>query len=719
MMKNSTPDSFFSSPSTISSAVVALVILLLFPFVTVSAQRTFSIFSPDSSICAEAYIAENRTIAIAVTVDGLPFMTIDSIGWGTDQGDICSFGMLERERDFKSNEATYRLLWGENKQLFDHYNGLVLLALDTLSSRHKVLRLTLYVANDGVAFQASGCLKAGRLHKEHTRYSWACDGTAWSIPANFASYEFLYRQQPLSQVDDANTPFTFHLENGLWGSIHEARLEHFPEMTLVRSDSLAFRTWLCPSAEREYGFSIELDTSRQFPISTDIRAITIGRSATDLCNSHFLLSLCGEGVSSIEKTDSLLLMCRPMKYIGIWWGMHLGVNSWTPDSRHGCTTANALRYIDFAAENNIDAVLLEGWNQGWENWGGSQRFDYLQAAPDVDIDSICRYAQRRGVEIIIHHETGGNWPEYEAQLDTLFRWCRARGIHAVKTGYAGGFPGGELHHSLVGVNHYNTVMQKAALYGIMLDVHEPVKPTGLCRVYPNLMTGEGVRGQEWNAWSEGNPPSHHTILPFTRGLAGPMDYTPGIFDITYQCIQGDTHVRQWNQMDARECRVHTTLAHQMALWVVLYSPWQMAADLIENYMTEAILDSMDGHEGLTSKRIHPMFRFFVDYDPDCDESRMLQGLPGQYVATMRRAGERYFLGAITNEQGRTITIPLDFLPSGRTFTATLYLDAPDAHYETNPTAWRIEQRQVSSQTLLSLPLSAGGGCAIVIEGSAE
>lgn len=645
-------------------------------------------YSPDSTIFASTYLTPRKTLALDIYVDGKHFLNIDSIGLVTDAGNYHTFRKVNKETTSAILDAETPLLWGEHKSAIQTCHSLS----RDLSLKQGSLCFYLYVANNGVAYSFSTYrLPIERIYRETTRYNLPCDGTSWSIPANFESYEFLYREQPISQTQDANTPFTFRLNNGLWGSIHEAEINDFPEMTLVRDGDLSFRTWLCPSADKEHDFAIPLSNSRWH--HSPIRAITIGRKATDLANSTFIPSLFRSHIHNSIPLDHI----RPLKYIGIWWGMHLGINDWTPGPRHGATTENAIRYIDFAATNNIDAVLLEGWNKGWETWGKGQHFSYTEAAEDMDIDSVCRYAKSRGVEIIIHHETGGNWMEYESQLDSIFCWCLAHDIHAIKTGYAGGFPNQELHHSIVGVNHYNTVMSKAAEYGIMLDVHEPIKPSGWNLSYPNLMTGEGVRGQEWNAWSDGNPPSHTCTLPFTRGLAGPIDYTPGIFDINYERIKGDTNVRKWNMKDARECSVHTTLCHQMALWVVLYSPWQMAADLIENY------------EG------HPCFQFFRDFDPDCDWSHMIDGEPRQYVVTVRKAKDQYFIGAITNEEARDVHIPLDFLPEGKKLTATIYADGKEAHYETNPTAYSINTQKVDNRTVLQIHLAPGGGGAISIK----
>lgn len=654
--------------------------------------------SPDGRVAAS--LDENGHLHIAM--DGKAVMEVSDMGL-----DISSRPLSASEHDGRGREVVSRtgfdssflLPWGENKTLREHYNELV---VDCVQMR---LRIRLF--DDGVAWRYEyDNLKPGVLHGETTRYRWACDGTCWSIPANFESYEFAYRELPLSRTPDANTPATFLLDNGVWCSLHEAALYDMPEMTLVRdtssSDSLAFNTWLAPSADSALGYGYPLT---QTSLVTSWRTLTLGREAVDLINSSLLLSLnaasshaatlkCADSESQKSNPASY----RPIKYIGIWWGMHLGIESWTPDARHGATTENALRYIDFAASHGIDGVLLEGWNRGWEQWGGTQEFDYLHAAPDLDLPKVADHARRRGVELILHHETGGNLPHYEEQMEEAFALCEQLGVHYVKTGYAGGFPNRELHHSRYGVSHYQRAVECAARHHIALNVHEPIKPTGLCRTYPNLMTGEGARGMEWNAWSDGNSPEHTTVLPFTRLLAGPMDYTPGIFDITYRRIQHNPNCRQWNQQDARHCRVHTTLAKQCALWVVLYSPWVMAADLIENY------------EG------HPMFAFFREYDPDCDWSRALAGEPGRYVAIVRHAGAKYFLGAVTNREARQLSLPLDFLPKRKQgYRVTLYEDAPESHYVSNPTAYQIRSLQVQSDDTLRLFLAPGGGCAAVIE----
>ena len=671
---------------------------------SLSACGRIRLASPNGDVSAEvfSYHYEDATRwpgwGMNIKVDNRYFLQVRGLGLNIAHDSEATPECYHLDTVMRSPEVdtTWRLPWGERKEVREHYNEMIV----AMSGIHDgdSLNIRIRVFDDGVAFRYEYRLSdtTGRLLRgDNTRYLFPSDGICWSIPANFESYEFAYREQPLSQTDDANTPFTFRLDDGRYGAIHEANLRDMPEMTLVRDtsdkqDSTHFRTWLAPSADSTIHYAYRLEGRR---LVTSWRTISIGRKAVDLINNDMIL--CLNEPCTLPHPEQY----RPMKYVGVWWGMHLGINSWVPDSRHGATTDNAIRYINFAAANNIDAVLFEGWNQGWEQWGGTQVFDFTHAAPDFDIDSVLSYAHRKGVEVIIHHETGGNIPNYEAQMEEAYAWCHDRGIHAVKTGYAGGFPNREIHHSRYGVQHYARAMQTASQYGLALDVHEPIKPTGLRRTFPNLMSGEGARGMEWNAWSDGNPPSHQVTLPFTRLLAGPMDYTPGIFDITYKSLEGNPECKQWNQKDARECRVHTTLAKQVSLWVILYSPLVMAADLIENY------------EG------HPMFQFFRDFDPDYDWSEALQGEPGQYIVVVRRTGSTYYLAAATNEEPRDITVPLTFLSrEGRRkhFAATLYTDGPDADYRSNPTSYSITQQEATSRTKLKLHLAPGGGCAVIL-----
>ena len=666
-------------------------------------QKGNRISSPDGRIrVVQYYDREDYYLPfITISVDKKPLILVGGMGLDIAP-DSCLFHPDTVEYQ-PQVDTVWHLPWGENKVVHECYNEMVV----RMKREDNSLSVRIRVFDNGVAFRYEYHLSQlndstyGRLLGDKTYYRFPSDGVCWSIPANFESYEFAYREQPLSQTTDANTPFTFRLKNGRYGAIHEANLRDMPEMTLVRDtnseeDYPEFRTWLAPSADSTINYAYHIEGEN---LVTSWRTISIGRKAVDLINNDMIL--CLNEPCALPHPEQY----RPMKYVGVWWGMHLGINSWVPDSRHGATTENAIKYIDFAAANNIDAVLFEGWNQGWEQWGSTQVFDFTHAAPDFDVDSVLSYARSKGVEVIAHHETGGNIPNYEAQMDEAYAWCRDHGIHAVKTGYAGGFPNREIHHSRYGVQHYAHATRTAAQNGLALDVHEPIKPTGLRRTYPNLMSGEGARGMEWNAWSDGNDPRHQVTLPFTRLLAGPMDYTPGIFDITYNRIKGDPRCQKWNQKDARECRVHTTIAKQVALWVLIYSPLVMAADLIENYQ------DVQGN-------IHPMFQFFRDLNPDYDWSEALQGEPGQYAVIARRSNDTYYLAAATNEKARTIRVPLSFLSKGP-YTATIYADGPDAHYDTNPTCYQITTQQVTSRTRLKLRLAPGGGCAIIFSPTSD
>ena len=579
-----------------------------------------------------------------------------------------------------SVDETWTQPWGENKENRSRYNEMAVRLCNGGGVR---LTLRFRVFDDGLGFryeyEACGA-DSLRVTDELTEFRFAADGDSWTIPASFDTYELLYRKLPLSELADANTPATFKV-GGLYGSIHEAALYDFPEMTLRKTDGLAFKSDLAPLPD-----GTKAHVGNKF--TTAWRTVQLAPDAVGLINSSLILNL--NEPSKIGDTSWI----RPMKYVGVWWGMHLGVETWAMDDRHGATTENAKRHIDFAAVNNIQGVLFEGWNEGWENWGGSQSFDFTKPYADFDIAEIVRYARERGIEIIGHHETGGNIPDYERQLERAVKWYADLGIHNLKTGYAGGISGGNNHHGQYMVRHYQHVVETAAKYRMTVNAHEPIKDCGIRRTWPNMMSREGARGKEWDAWSAGNPPSHEVTLPFTRLLAGPMDFTPGTFDILYENTRNSPRRKLWNCGPEVDMRVNTTLAKQIAEWVIIYSPVQMASDLIENY------------EG------HPAFRFFRDFDADCDWSRALAGEPGEFVAVVRRAGENYFLGAATDEQPRTLSLPLDFLKPGTKYRATIYADGPDADWKTNPTSYTISEREVSSADTLEVAMAPGGGQAV-------
>ena len=514
-----------------------------------------------------------------------------------------------------------------------------------------------------------------RVTDELTEFNFAGNPATWSIPGNFETYELEYRCLPLAEVTDANTPFTFVTDRGVYGSVHEAALYDYPEMVLRRTGSGVLKADLAPLPD-----GIKAYVPGEF--TTPWRSVQIGRSAVDLINSNLIINL-----NEPCRIDDLSWI-EPQKYVGVWWGMHLGTQVWTPGPRHGATTANAIAHIDFAAANNIQGVLFEGWNEGWENWGGNQHFDYIKAAPDFDIDSVAAYARRKGIELWMHNETGGNIPEYEEAMGAAFAYYQKLGVHTLKTGYAGGFKGGYLHHSQYGVRHYQRVVETAARYQLMLDAHEPIKETGIRRTWPNMMTREGARGMEWNAWSKGNTADYLCTLPYVRLLSGPMDYTPGIFDIDYLRAKADSGRIEWNGPNDY-CHINTTLARQIANWVIIYSPLQMAADQIENY------------EG------HPAFEFFRQFDADCSWSKALQGEIGKYIVVARRAGEKFFLGAGTNSEARTLSVSLDFLTPGVTYNAVVYADGSARD------AVEITRRPVTAADSLEVKMAAAGGQAVV------
>lgn len=642
-------------------------------------SQNTGVTSPDGTIRLAFAVDSAGRMTYSVTDGGVRLFEPSRLGFEAAEADLGG-GFAVENVSRTSVDETWTQPWGENKENRSRYNEMAVRLRNGGGVR---LTLRFRVFDDGLGFryeyEACGA-DSLRVTDELTEFRFAADGDSWTIPASFDTYELLYRKLPLSELADANTPATFKV-GGLYGSIHEAALYDFPEMTLRKTDGLAFKSDLAPLSD-----GTKAHVGNKF--TTAWRTVQLAPDAVGLINSSLILNL--NEPSKIGDTSWI----RPMKYVGVWWGMHLGVETWAMDDRHGATTENAKRHIDFAAANNIQGVLFEGWNEGWENWGGSQSFDFTKPYADFDIAEIVRYARERGIEIIGHHETGGNIPDYERQLERAVKWYADLGIHNLKTGYAGGISGGNNHHGQYMVRHYQHVVETAAKYRMTVNAHEPIKDCGIRRTWPNMMSREGARGKEWDAWSAGNPPSHEVTLPFTRLLAGPMDFTPGTFDILYENTRNSPRRKLWNCGPEVDMRVNTTLAKQIAEWVIIYSPVQMASDLIENY------------EG------HPAFRFFRDFDADCDWSRALAGEPGEFVAVVRRAGENYFLGAATDGQPRTLSLPLDFLKPGTKYRATIYADGPDADWKTNPTSYTISEREVSAADTLEVAMAPGGGQAV-------
>lgn len=630
---------------------------------------THSVMSPDGRI-ELSFSNDGGKPVYAVSVDGRDLISPSALGVVASNWKYSTVGDVTVARD--SHDETWQQPWGENKTCVNRYNEMTVALPDGQMS----LRFRAF--NDGVAFryELNAPVDTLVIMDELTCFKFATDGESWAIPANFETYELEYRNLPLSGVPDANTPFTFRTDADVFGSVHEAALYDYPEMVLRRdSVSGALKSDLAPLPD-----GVKAYVPGHF--TTPWRTIQIGDKAVDLINSALILNL--NEPSHIADTSWI----RPQKYVGIWWGMHLGTQTWTMGPRHGATTDNAVKYIDFAVDNNLQGVLFEGWNEGWENWGGNQHFDYMKAYADFDIDYIADYARKRGIELWMHDETGGNIPEFEAVLDSAFAYYASLGVHTVKTGYAGGFKGGYFHHSQYGVRHYQRVVETAAKYNIMIDAHEPIKETGIRRTWPNMMTREGARGMEWNAWSKGNSADYLCTLPFVRLLSGPMDYTPGIFDINYERAKADPGRIEWNGPNGH-CRIKTTLARQIANWVIIYSPLQMAADQIENY---------EGKEA---------FKFFRDFDADCDWSEALQGEIGKYIVVARRAGDRFFVGAGTNSEGRSLNLELSFLKPGVKYEAEIYSDVAGA-----PDKVDITRRVVTSADIINIDMAPTGGQAI-------
>lgn len=632
---------------------------------------TPSVSSPDGSIKVDVS-RDGSSLNYAVTVGGDTLIAPSRLGFDADGLTPAADSKMTVKHS--SFDQTWTQPWGENKEIRNHYNEVAV----TLTDAALEYTVRVRAFDDGVAFRYEWNLASGDsviVRDELTEFAFARPAMSWAIPANFDTYELEYRNVAIDDVTDANTPFTFEVDSAaIFGSIHEAALYDYPEMTLVRTAGRTLKANLAPLPD---GVKAYLPSG----FATPWRSIQLGKSACDLINSGLILNL--NEPSKIADTSWI----KPQKYVGIWWGMHLGTMTWTMGPRHGATTENAIRYIDFAAENNLQGVLFEGWNEGWDTWGGKQHFNYAKAYADFDIDSIAAYATSKGIELWAHNETGGNIPEYEAAMDSTFAYYKSLGIHTLKTGYAGGYVGGQYHHSQYGVKHYQLVVETAAKYQLMVDAHEPIKETGIRRTWPNMMTREGARGMEWNAWSAGNTPEYLCTLPFVRLLSGPMDYTPGIFDINYERAKADPGRIEWNGSNDY-CKINTTVARQIANWVIIYSPLQMAADLIENY------------EG------QPAFQFFRDFNADCDWSQALQGEIGKYIAVVRRAGDNYYLGAGTDSNARTLTVPLTFLGDGK-YTATVYADDP-----ADATKVVISSRDVTAADTLTVEMAAAGGQAV-------
>lgn len=642
--------------------------------------------SPDRNLEVR-FTLTGGTPRFAVWFGGEPLLTPSPLGFHFKNAPPLLDGLRIADIRRDSFDETWEPVWGTVKSIRNHYHELSV-TLDEEAAPNRRVKIVFRAFDDGLAFRYTfpeqEAMREFQILSEETGFCLAGNFSAWWSPADYDSYERLYRNSPLSGLVAANTPVTLETDQGVALCIHEADLTDYAGMTLInaassrkgaaaRADSPAGQTLLCELVPWPDGVKVK----GSVPFRTPWRTIQIASSSARLAESNLLLNL--NEPCRIADTSWI----QPMKYVGIWWGMHIGKWTWHAGPKHGATTEHAKQYIDFAAAHGFPGVLIEGWNQGWESWlGGKNEQDYTKPYPDFDLEAVVSYGRERGVEIIGHHESGGNVPHYEKQIEAAFAYYRQLGIRAIKTGYAGKMhPAGQHHHGQWMVRHYRMVVEKAADYGMMIDAHEPIKDTGIRRTWPNMMTREGSRGMEYNAWSEGNPPEHTTVLPFTRLLTGPMDYTPGIFDLTFDDFKPGN-------------RVHTTLARQLAYYVVLYSPLQMAADLVENYENQ------------------PAFRFIEDVPADWDDTRVLAAAIGDYVAIGRRRNDEWFVGAITDEVTRRLDLAFDFLDPSSEYVVQIYADALETNWEHSPAAIEIGTYRMQGSDPLQAVLSPAGGLAM-------
>jgi len=668
--------------------IVSIFFIALLAPVAAYAADPAQVTSPDGKLSVSVTTEDGR-LYYAVSRGGKAVLEPSQLGFRLYEAKGFEKGLEITNIETADFDETWEQPWGERRFVRNHYNELTVTVAEAEGSKRH-LNVVFRVYDDGIGFRydvpADGGFGAIGITDEITEFAFAEEATVWWIPARWWNrYEYVYNETALHQVPLAHTPVTMRRDDGLHISIHEAALTNYSGMSLLKKHGLTFEADLAPGPD---GVKVQQDGA----FVTPWRTLQITENATGLLDSNLILNL-----NEPNKLGDVSWV-KPGKYVGIWWGMHLAVETWGSGPKHGATTENTKRYIDFASKYGFDGVLVEGWNEGWDgDWfSNGDVFSFTKPYPDYNLTELGKYARDRGVRIIGHHETSGSVTNYENQMADSFALLAENGVAQVKTGYvahggdikrldADGTPVYEWHDGQFMSEHHKRVLLEAAKHKIAINSHEPIKDTGLRRTYPNWIAREGARGQEFNAWgSPGNPPGHTAVLPYTRMLSGPMDFTPGIFDLLFEEEQPGN-------------RVSTTLAKQLALYVVLYSPIQMAADLPKNY--EARMDA---------------FQFIRDVTTDWDQSIALNGEIGDYVTFARKARGRdeWFLGSLTNEEGRTLEVALDFLDAGRTYTAEIYRDGDDADWDTNPYAIVIEKKTVTAADRMSLPLAPGGGMAV-------
>ena len=691
---------------------------LMMPLLLVAQQ----VKSPNGNVVVSFSLVDNGVPTYQVSYKGKPVIKQSRLGLeltpsnndGIKPEDTNLMnGFKVSNTETSSFKEVWKPVWGETSSILNHYNEMAVSLTQEHPNRTIIVRFRVY--NDGMGlryeFPRQSNLGYFIIKDEHTQFAMAGDHTAWWLPGDYDTQEYEtvtsklseIRSKMKSAVTDNTSQTTFSetgvqtslqmkSSDGLYINLHEAACVNYPTMHLNLDDkNMVFESWLTPDAQGNKAYM-------QAPRTTPWRTLIVSDDARDMLSSNLILNL----NEPCQYDDTSWI--KPVKYCGVWWEMIVGRKSWSytdefpaveigvtdfskakPNGRHGATTAEVKRYIDFAAKNGLDQVLVEGWNIGWEDWFGHSKFkvfDFQTPYPDFDIKALNEYAHSKGVKLLMHHETSASAMNYERYMEDAYKLMNKYGYNSVKSGYVGNIiPRGEHHYGQVMNNHYLYAVTEAAKHKIMVNAHEATRPTGLCRTYPNLIGNESARGTEYEAFGGSNP-DHTVILPFTRLQGGPMDYTPGIFE---------TQLKNWS---SNQSYVHTTLAGQLALYLVMYSPLQMAADLPEHY-----------------EKYSDAFQFIKDVAVDWDDSKYIEAEPGDYITVARKAKgtDNWFIGGKCDENGHKAVIKLDFLDKGKTYECTIYSDAADADYEKNPKAYSIIRKQVKRGDVLKINEARGGG----------
>lgn len=693
-----------------------LILSVLF-VVGVLAVKAEGISSPSGKVTLDFQITGDGVPVYEVNYKGHAVIKSSKLGLELKDAKSLQDGFKLLKSSTSTFDETWQPVWGETKNIRNHYNELLVKLEQTDTQRFMNIRFRVY--DEGVGFRyefpQQNNLVYFVIKEEHTQFAMAGDHTAFWIPGDYDTQEYDYNESKLSEIrglmqgaitgnasqtcfspTGVQTSLQMKTADGLYINLHEAALVDYSCMHLNLDDkNFIFESWLTPDAQGNKGYM-------QSPCHTPWRTVMVSDDARDILASNLILNL----NDPCKYADTSWI--KPVKYIGVWWEMIAGGKPWAytsdlpsvklgetdytkvkPNGIHPANNANVKKYIDFAAKNGFDQVLVEGWNIGWEDWFGHSKdyvFDFLTPYPDFDIKALNEYAHSKGVRLLMHHETSSSVRNYERHMEAAYQLMNKYGYNAVKSGYVGNIiPRGEHHYGQWMNNHYLYAVTEAAKHKIMVNAHEAVRPTGLCRTYPNLIGNESARGTEYEAFG-GSKPFHTTILPFTRLQGGPMDYTPGIFEMDMTKLNPNNH-----------SHVNSTLARQLALYVTMYSPLQMAADLPENY--ERFMDA---------------FQFIKDVAVDWDDSRYLEAEPGRYITAARKAKgtDNWFIGCTSSEEGHISNLKLDFLDTNKKYIATVYADAKDANYKTNPQAYTIYKGVVTAKTLLKLKAAPGGGYAI-------